>query len=173
MVTINLFLTCNFMSYNFSIFFHQIFCFVTIVGISLVSSDPVDAEILNAFSKLDSSQMNQAEAEKIEKSFGSLFALFGKGGGETKNETRRKEQRQKKTTTTTTTTTTRTPTKEEEKKNNAYIEEKENNTYKVIVGVLAAIKIILLKINPSEDQPLLFLVKLLETGLTEHGQHIF
>ena len=134
-------------------FFPQIFCSVAIVGLSLVSSATIDAEILNALSKLDASQMNQAEAERVEKSFGSLFAAFGKGGGGAKNAT-----------TTTTTTTARTPIKEENRG---------MNTYRVVAGVLAAIKIILLKLNPSEDQPLVLLVTLLQQGLNDFGRHIF
>ena len=131
--------------------------------------------------------MNQAEAERVQKSFDSLFAIFGKGGGEAKN-----------TKTTTTTTTARTPIKEEDgrmqksfdslfaifgkgggeaKNTKTTTPTKEEDggmdTLKILTGVLSAIKMILLMINPSEDQPLVFLVKGLEQGLNEHGRHIF
>ena len=141
------------MSYNFPIFFFQIFCFVAIVGISLVRSDPIDAEILNVIGGLDASQMNKAEADRVAKTFGNLFAKFGNGG--------------KEETTTAPTTTTTTTARTTIKKQNG-----EMDTLKIVEGVLAAIKSILLLINPSEDQPLVFLVNLLEQGLKNYGQHM-
>jgi len=57
-----------------------------------VSSGPIDLksiskledadEIFKAFDELDASQMNQAEAERVKRTFGSLGSLFGMGGEE-------------------------------------------------------------------------------------------